>query len=230
MIVCQASKKGGAGKTLLTLSLSYESSSRGNNTLIIDADPNQGVMSWRNKRDFHNLELPANITIITRTDNAIHRDIKKLSKGFDNVFIDCPPQDNVITNSAMLASDFILIPCKPCEADVRLAHNTWELAKLVSLYNRKIKFFILMNNKQNTTNLSKSLKDEILSEITDALILKSEIGERVVYGESMGFTFVQEICKDDKPKNEISNLYDEIEYLLKEGAAEEANLLLGADQ
>lgn len=218
MIVSQACKKGGVGKTLLTLSLSSESSRRGYNTLMIDADPNQAIMCyWRAARERNNLgELPKNITIISRDDNYLHKDIHKLKKGFDNVFIDCPPQDSLITNSAMLAAEFVLIPCLPCDTDASLVYRTWQLAKEASVFNEIMKSSIVVNRKETNTVLGKNLKHDLLENIKDAVVLKTELEKRICYAESMAGAFIHELTKEHKAIAEIGALYTEIENILKE--------------
>lgn len=215
MRVSQAGKKGGAGKTIMTLSLGYESARRGFNTLIIDADPNQAVITWRGARSNNDIELPKNITIISRPDNALHKDISKLSKGFDNVFIDCPPQDNVITNSAMLASDFVLMPCAPCDADATLAFRTWQLAADASVFNELMKSAIVINKKEPNTLIGRSLRESLINNIPNVVVLLTEIEKRIVYADSFSGAFVQEMTKYGKANQEISQLYDEIQNIVK---------------
>jgi chromosome partitioning protein len=42
-----------------------------------------------------------------------NRHISKLEGNYDLVLIDCPPTDSMLTTSAYLAADFVLIPVKP---------------------------------------------------------------------------------------------------------------------
>jgi chromosome partitioning protein len=51
------------------------------------------------------------ISVHRRLANGLAADIK--GKGYDLVLIDCPPNFNIVTKTAILASDYMLVPARP---------------------------------------------------------------------------------------------------------------------
>ncbi len=218
MKVGVVNKKGGVGKTTLTMALGHESAIRGNKTLLIDADPSQGIIIWRNKRMKQNIDLHPMLTIFSMPSNSIHKDIDRLSIGYDNVFIDSPPLDNFISNSVMMASDFVLIPCVPCDGDLSLSGRTWlQFIDDATTFNKMLKGGIVVNRKESNTVIGASLRRDIMDALPDASVLKIEINKRIVFAESFQGKSIHEIDKDGRAITEVGQLYDEIVSILSEG-------------
>lgn len=53
------------------------------------------------------------ISIHRRLADGIAEDIKKHESKYDLVMIDCPPNFNIVTKTAIIASDYILVPARP---------------------------------------------------------------------------------------------------------------------
>ncbi|MCG3142251.1 MAG: hypothetical protein HDKAJFGB_03659 [Anaerolineae bacterium] len=64
--------------------------------------------------------------------------IKSLESGaYDFVLIDCPPNFNIVTKNALVASDFILVPTKPDYlSTLGIDQLRTHVKELVSTYNR----------------------------------------------------------------------------------------------
>lgn len=48
-----------------------------------------------------------------KVHNALKRGIESLSDVYDYIIIDCPPNFNIVTKNAIVASEFVIVPAKP---------------------------------------------------------------------------------------------------------------------
>ncbi|WP_461206208.1 ParA family protein [Clostridium sp. DL1XJH146] len=48
-----------------------------------------------------------------KVHSLLNRGIKSLENTYDYILIDCPPNFNIVTKNALIASDFFLVPSKP---------------------------------------------------------------------------------------------------------------------
>lgn len=215
MIIGLVNQKGGSGKTTLSLSIAYESWLRGNRTLLVDADPQQSVLGWAEDRES---ALPSEtFGIISMPTRKIHRDIHNVSKGFDVVIIDGPPRSTDITNSIILASDLVIVPCTPSGLDIKASLNTLDVLRDALLYCPALKFVFAINRKVVNTAIGKGIREAIEGIGEDITVLKNEVCMRTIFAEAMSSgNAVQEIDNEGKAKNEIKNLYDEAMEVLNE--------------
>jgi len=120
------SRKGGAGKTTLTLHLAVMAKQMGLRVLVMDADPQVSAVSWYGKRD-------------EETPHILNVGAIKLSKavqesreyGIDLVLIDTPPHTRQVARAAALISDLVLIPTRPSILDIESIGGTVGLVKAV---------------------------------------------------------------------------------------------------
>lgn len=110
------SPKGGAGKTTLALILAGEFARRGQNVVIIDADPNQPVVRWKSKDNG-----PVNIEVIAdehEDGKTMIDNIERAQKDADIVIIDTEGTNNLRASTAIAFSDLVLIPVQSCTDDL----------------------------------------------------------------------------------------------------------------
>jgi chromosome partitioning protein len=113
------SQKGGAGKSLLTISCAVAAQQDGYRTLIIDMDPQGTAEAWYQDRD---ADTPKLVTAAaSELPNALDR---AREAGFEMVLIDTPGRDEPAVATAIRLSDFCVIPCRPSPADMKATPPT----------------------------------------------------------------------------------------------------------
>lgn len=99
---------------------------------LIDVDLELAAKLWggterTNRRNF------------LRVHSRLKAGLKELENSYDFVLIDCPPNINVVTKTAIVASDFILSPAKPDYlSTIGIDQLQNHVTKLVDDYNTKI--------------------------------------------------------------------------------------------
>jgi chromosome partitioning protein len=124
-VVVLASQKGGAGKTTLTAHLAVEAARRGSRVVVVDLDPQMGLMEWWNAR-------AADTPVAAQFAAAdLAAGIASLRESFDFMFIDTPPAlgDNI--RLAMAHADLVVIPVQPSPNDLRAVGATIRMAREV---------------------------------------------------------------------------------------------------
>ena len=97
-------QKGGAGKTTIALHLAHALALKNFQVMLVDADPQGSSRDWAMAR-----ESDAPFSVIGLDRPIIHKEINKLSAGYDYVIIDGAPRVSDLTRSAILASESPLL-------------------------------------------------------------------------------------------------------------------------
>jgi chromosome partitioning protein len=119
------SRKGGAGKTTLTLHLAAAAVSKKKRVAVIDLDPQASATGWGDSRDS---DTPA---VISAQAARLPQVLQTASENEVNfVFIDTSPHSETAALAAIRAADLILIPCRPAILDLRAIGDTVDLVKL----------------------------------------------------------------------------------------------------
>ncbi|MBV9784898.1 MAG: ParA family protein [Acidisphaera sp.] len=118
------SRKGGSGKTTLTVHLGVLAQAVGLRTLLIDLDPQHSAADWWRAREAETPQL-------VQTAPAELRDVLDvaLTDGVDVVVIDTRP--SAAQDAALVAalSDLILVPTRPSILDLRAILDTIDIAQ-----------------------------------------------------------------------------------------------------
>lgn len=139
-IIAVANQKGGVGKTTTVVNLAAYAALAGKRTLVIDCDPQGNASSVLAPGGEHETVyggqdplpvagfetlavIPGSSDLIAAerrlatTDGgrfALKRRLQDLGKGYDLVFVDCPPSLTLLPVNALNAADRVLIPIQ-CE-------------------------------------------------------------------------------------------------------------------
>ncbi len=106
-IVCLLSLKGGAGKSTVVQSLAVCACGRGQNTLIVELDPQGTLKKWSKRRE---ATQPQVLQTLPQSLSDVLDDARQ--RGVHWVFLDTPGHDTSTASAAAEYADIILIPCK----------------------------------------------------------------------------------------------------------------------
>lgn len=125
MIVALLNQKGGVGKTTLATHIAGELALRGQNVILLDADPQGSALDWTQRRSQQG--LPRLFSAVGLARETLHQEAPELARRADHVIIDGPPRIAALARSALLAADRVLIPVQPSPYDL------WASAEMVNL-------------------------------------------------------------------------------------------------
>ena len=113
------SQKGGSGKTTLALHLAVASTSSGQNTALIDLDPQASAANWSDRRE---AELPV---VLSAHASRLRQEIQRVREiGGEMLYVDTAPHSDSAALEAARTADLVLIPCRPAILDLEAITNT----------------------------------------------------------------------------------------------------------
>ncbi len=204
MIISFQNQKGGVGKTTLSINVAHALALTGLRVLIVDTDPQGSVRDWASVREgtppFH---------VIGMDRPTIHRDLPEMAKNYDHIVIDAPPRVSELARSAILASDFVVIPVQPSPYDVWAAKEIVAIINEAAIFKGAIQSAFAINRKISNTAIGRDVKDAL--QMYDVPVLEAQICQRVLFAESAatGKT-VFEIDPNGQAADEIQKLTNEI--------------------
>lgn len=202
-IISLVNQKGGVGKTTLSINIASYFAKKGHDTLIIDADPQGSVSQWQN------IVNNKTIDVIHHPEATLHKHAGKLTKRYRYTIIDAPPALGDISQSAMLASNIVIVPVSPSALDLWSGNETVEMVKAARKYNKKLKAWLLVSKKIVGTKESHQIRGALKQYKTK--VFETEISMRIDYARAItqGLSVLQYKPKS-KAADEIRALCGEI--------------------
>jgi len=170
-------QKGGVGKTTLALNLAGFFAGQGARTLLVDADPQGSVMAWTSVR-----EAPPPFNVVQLATSTLHRDLPEIARDYDVVVIDGAPRVNELARSAILASDFIVIPVQPSSFDYWAAQETVQLIQEAQQFRPEIRAAFVVNRKIARTAISRAVKKAFRD--AGFPLCEAGVSQRVTFAEA----------------------------------------------
>lgn len=209
MIVGVLNQKGGVGKTTLSVNLAASLTRAGARVLLIDADQQGSALDWAAARKGEPL-----FPVIGLPRATIHKEIGRLSEGYDHVIIDGPPRVTEVARSAIMASDIVLIPVQPSPYDI------WAAAEVVSLigeavvYKESLKSAFVVNRKIANTAIGRDVGEALSAYALP--VLDASVTQRVVFAEAVAQGLaVYEIDPDGPAAAEVEAVANELKEMVR---------------
>jgi chromosome partitioning protein len=189
MLLAVVNAKGGVGKSTIAVNLAAVLASRGERTLLVDADPAATALHWvaeAGGNDAFGWEFESE----AQPKATIHVDLpRKLDRdGYRHAVIDTPGTNDAIVHSAVLAADLVLIPIGPSTVDMDRLEPTIRLIGTVEPLRpggRPLDIRIVLNRVW-AGRISTRVTREVLRDNWKAQVCRTEIPYRESIGNSGG--------------------------------------------
>ena len=211
MIIGVTNLKGGVGKSTISQNLAVCLVHRGHTVCILDTDLGQrSSMKWSAQRG----EDVPNIPVLGTEPENVIKDAKEKEKHYDIVIIDGSPQLELGQVKTLTASDLVLVPISPSALDI------WSMQHFLAKYEQvkvakgdALQGFIILNKFSGKTKLDKEVVEAL--ESMGVKVMDSKLAERVAYREAPISGLGVYEMKNEKAKEEMSLLTQEVEQIMK---------------
>ncbi|EJF92251.1 hypothetical protein MEE_01605 [Bartonella elizabethae F9251 = ATCC 49927] len=208
MIIGLLNQKGGVGKTTLSVNLAASFSRTGARVLLIDVDPQGSALDWAAARE----EVPL-FSVIGLPRATVHKEITQIGHSYDYIIIDGPPRVTDLARSALMASDFVLIPVLPSPYDIWAADGIVKLIDEARVYKENLKSAFVINRKIVNTAIGRDVNEAL--GIYPVHVLSSSVAQRVIFAEAAAQgKAVYEVDKQGLAAAEIEAVAAEIKELV----------------
>jgi len=157
-VIALLNQKGGVGKTTLSVHLATALAD-GHKVLLVDADPQGSALDWSAQREIEG--AAARFPVIGLPKETLHRELAPISLDYQWVVIDGPPRVNKIARSAVVASDFVIIPVQPSPFDIWAAEDVEEIIDECASIKPNLLTRFLVNRLILNTTLGHEVQDEL---------------------------------------------------------------------
>jgi chromosome partitioning protein len=213
------SQKGGSGKTTLALHLAVSSSLAGENTAVIDLDPQASAAKWADRRE---KDLPV---VLSAHASRLHQEMERVrGAGCETLILDTAPHSDSAALEAAKVSDLVLVPCRPAILDMEAITNTLDLVKTT-----KTPVFVVMNATAPQGHDGEEAAEAIAA--LDVEVCPIRLVNRISFSRSLisGQT-AQEFEPGGKAMHEVAQLHKFMCAQLHAFTTEQTGVLEDAEQ
>lgn len=204
MIIGLLNQKGGVGKTTLAIHLATAFALQKKRVLLVDADPQGSALDWAASRQEEEL-----FSVIGLPKAILHKNLPDMAADYDYIIIDGPPRSYEVARSAIMASDYILLPVQPSPYDIWAAKEIVDLIEEAKVYKGDTKCAFVINRKITNTAIGRDVRDALSGYQIGTL--DAAICQRVLFAESAASgSTVLEQAPTSSAAQEIISLTTEI--------------------
>ena len=207
MIIALLNQKGGVGKTTLATHIAGELALRGQQVILLDADPQGSALDWTQRRS--QLGLPRLFSAVGLARETLHQEAPELARRCDHIVIDGPPRIAAIARSALMAAQQVLIPVQPSPYDLWASGEMIALVREAQVFRPNLAAAFVINRRVVRTVIGREARGTLDEQPFPALA--SEVCQRIVFADSVaGGRLVRETAPDSMADREIGVLADEL--------------------
>lgn len=217
MIVTFGCQKGGVAKTTLACSTVAELLRRGEDVILVDADPDQGSSSdwarWREESIEEGKDLtPAQYVCLS---GNISSQLKNLQQKYEYVIVDVPGLDSLAWRSSMTVADTNVAPYGPSMVELNTLSGTKQRVDDAQVVNPDMRALYLLtrcDTKDRGIQAKQGIEvfDWFASEGAPIDYLPQWIHFRKAWANSFGAGFGITEWKDQAAKAEFMYLFDSV--------------------
>lgn len=207
MIIALLNQKGGVGKTTLATHIAGELALRGQQVILLDADPQGSALDWIQRRS--QLGLPRLFSAVGLARETLHQEAPELARRCDHIVIDGPPRIAAIARSALMAAEQVLIPVQPSPYDLWASGEMVALIREAQVFRRQLSAAFVINRRVVRTVIGREARGTLDEQPFPALA--SEVCQRIVFADSVAAgRLARETAPDSMAAREIAALADEL--------------------
>ncbi len=156
MIIALLNQKGGVGKTTLATHIAGELAMRGQQVVLLDADPQGSALDWTQRRAQQG--LPRLFSAVGLARETLHQEAPELARRADHVVIDGPPRIAALARSALLAAERVLIPVQPSPYDLWASAEMVALIREAQVFRPTLRAAFAINRRVSTTIIGREAR------------------------------------------------------------------------
>ncbi len=182
MIILIGNQKGGCGKSTTAVNISAYLANKGKDVVLVDADRQSTATNWINDRA--ETDLPV-VNSVQKYDN-IRNSLLDLRNRYEIVIVDAAGRDSRELRTGMLASDIILMPFRPSQADIDVLPKMSEILQQARDINPNLQVLALITMAPTNPVVNEIHQTrEVFADYSEIKLLKNTISERKVYRDAM---------------------------------------------
>lgn len=214
MIILIGGKKGGSGKSTITMNLASELARQKKDVMIVDTDRQSSTAEWATERIRNQSTLPEIFCV--QKYNEIHTTLLDLNKRYEYVLVDTAGRDAPELRSAMIVANKLLIPVRPSQLDLNTIPDMQKIVQESKLVNPNLLTLAVLSMAPTNPIVNEAKEaQEFLAEFPSITLLKTIVRDRKIYRDAVSEGLgVVEIDKTNesarKAKKEIQDLAKEI--------------------
>jgi len=213
MIILIGGRKGGSGKSTITVNLAALLAKKGKDVMIVDADVQVTSSEWEAER--RELQDKPEINCVQKR-GKIHQALKDLAKRYDYVLVDPAGKDSDELRSAMAVADILVIPVRPSQFDLNTLPAMQDIIGQSKIINPELTVYCVLSMAPTNPVINETaLAKEYIAELPDIQLLNTVIRDRKIFRDcgADGIGVVESAINSDsvrKAKQEITDLLNEV--------------------
>jgi chromosome partitioning protein len=214
MIILIGGKKGGSGKSTITMNLASELARQKKDVMIVDTDRQSSTAEWATERIRNQSTLPEIFCV--QKYNEIHTTLLDLNKRYEYVLVDTAGRDAPELRSAMIVANKLLIPIRPSQLDLNTIPDMQKIINESKLVNPNLLTLAVLSMAPTNPIVNEAKEaQEFLAEFPSITLLKTIVRDRKIYrdvvSEGLGVVEIDKTSESArKAKKEIQDLAKEI--------------------
>ncbi|MDN5071415.1 AAA family ATPase [Aliarcobacter butzleri] len=214
MVMAICNEKGGSGKTTTAVNLAVKLGSIGEDTLLIDADPQRSIEVFTNIRDRENIELTFNT--VAKFGSSLAKEVQSLKSKYDAIVIDTGGRDSEEMRQALAISDLVIIPTLPSDLDIAVLNKMINLFNQAKAFNPNAKALVTISKASPNPFLAKKI-EALRQYIQDKKLEDIKLADTIIYEReayknsfSRGKGVLEHLKENEAAYKDFNNFFDEL--------------------